>query len=101
MAMDVSSPHRRRRTRREQNWPIGASATAMRSSAPRMQNRRYGPVVGQVWQRGLVRIVMWWQERSLGWTAAALACGVGSITVTSDERWLAANWPFVRGSLPA
>jgi hypothetical protein len=21
--------------------------------------------------------------------------------VTSDERWLAANWPFVRGSLPA
>jgi SAM-dependent methyltransferase len=34
-------------------------------------------------------------------TAAALACGVGSIGMTSDERWLAANWPFVRASLPA
>ena len=70
-------------------------------SAMAARNQRYGPVVGQVWQRGLVRIVTWWQERSLGWTAAALACGVGSISVTSDERWLAANWPFVRGSLPA
>ena len=34
------------------------------------------------------------------WSAAALAGGVGSIIVTSDERWLAANWPFVYASLP-
>jgi len=37
----------------------------------------------------------------LRWSAAALAGGVGSISVTSDERWLAANWPFVRAWLPA
>jgi SAM-dependent methyltransferase len=30
-----------------------------------------------------------------------LARGVGSISVSSDERWLTANWPFVRDSLPA
>jgi len=27
--------------------------------------------------------------------------GVGSVSVTGDERWLAAVWPFVRDSLPA
>jgi SAM-dependent methyltransferase len=30
-----------------------------------------------------------------------LCGGVGSISVTPDERWLAAVWPFVRDSLPA
>jgi len=30
-----------------------------------------------------------------------VAGGVASISVTSDERWLAANWPFVRAWLPA
>ena len=27
--------------------------------------------------------------------------GVCSVSMTPDERWLAANWPFVRASLPA
>jgi SAM-dependent methyltransferase len=27
--------------------------------------------------------------------------GVGSVSMTPDERWLAAVWPFVHGSLPA
>jgi SAM-dependent methyltransferase len=29
------------------------------------------------------------------------AFGVGSVSVSPDERWLAANWPFVRAWLPA
>jgi SAM-dependent methyltransferase len=37
----------------------------------------------------------------LRWSAAALAGGVGSISVTSDERWLDANWTFVHSWLPA
>ena len=35
------------------------------------------------------------------WAAAAVARGVASTSVTSDECWLAANWPFVCASLPA
>ena len=33
--------------------------------------------------------------------AAMAGSSVGSASVTPDERWLAAVWPFVRDSLPA
>jgi SAM-dependent methyltransferase len=33
--------------------------------------------------------------------ARALGSGVGSVSVTPDERWLATVWPIVRSSLPA
>jgi SAM-dependent methyltransferase len=38
-----------------------------------------------------------WAQRQ----PASVRRGVGSVTVTADERWLAAEWPFVRASLPA